>query len=110
MAHRRILRTEGASRRAPSGSLLMSGGFVKIYGSILHSSVWAEDAETRVLWITMLAMADRRGMVSAALPGLARAANISLEKCETALQVLSSPDPHSKSKQYGGRRIRSTKN
>lgn len=87
----------------------MSNGFVKIYGSILQSSIWLENAETKVLWITMLAMADQRGMVDASVIGLAHAANISREKCEAALATLSSPDPNSKSKQFGGRRVRATK-
>lgn len=84
-------------------------GFVKIYGSILQSSVWLEDAETRVLWITLLAMADRRGMVAASVGGLAHAANITRAKCEAALVVLTSPDLDSKSKQFEGRRIRSVR-
>lgn len=84
----------------------MSGGFVKIYGSILQSSVWLECAETRVLWITLLAMADRAGFVSASIGGLAHAANITREECEVGLAKLAGPDPDSKSKAYEGRRIR----
>lgn len=82
------------------------GGFVKIYGSILQSSVWFEDAPTRILWITMLAMADRHGGVVASLPGLAHAANITREQCEAGLARLAGPDPDSKSKRAEGRRIR----
>ena len=37
----------------------MSSGYVKIYGSILGSSVWAEAPSTRIVWITMLALADQ---------------------------------------------------
>ena len=79
--------------------------FVKLYGSILDSSVWSEDPFTRIVWITMLTMADAEGFVEAAVPGLARRANVPLEACETALERLQSPDPYSKSPEHDGRRI-----
>ncbi len=84
----------------------MTGGFVKIYGSILESSIWSEDPWTRLLWVTMLAMADPDGEVMASVPGLARRANIPVEECRTALGVLSSPDKEDRSKVEEGRRIR----
>ena len=37
--------------------------FVKLHGSILDSSVWGESKATRLVWITMLAMADGEGTV-----------------------------------------------
>lgn len=83
----------------------MSGGFVKLYGSILDSSVWSEDPYTRLVWITMLAMADADGFIEAAVPGLARRANVPLEACESALARLQFPDPYSKSPEHEGRRV-----
>lgn len=85
----------------------MSPGFVKVYSSILASSVWGESLPTRVVWITMLAMADRNGLVEASSDGIARAANLSLKQSDAALEVLSSPDPRSKSQndEHEGRRI-----
>lgn len=85
---------------------MSGGGFVKIYGSILDSSLWSQDLATRVLWITMLAMADRVGEVSASIDGLARRANLTREECEAGLAKLAGPDPDSKSKAFQGRRIR----
>lgn len=82
------------------------GNFVKIYGTILHSSVWSEAMPTRLLWITVLAMADAHGFFTASLPGLARAANISIAEAEEGLRVLQAPDPYSTSKAHEGRRIR----
>jgi len=79
--------------------------FVKLYGSILDSSVWSEDPYTRILWITMLTMADAEGFVEAAVPGLARRANVPLEACEKSLSRLQAPDPYSKSPEHDGRRI-----
>jgi hypothetical protein len=80
-------------------------GFVKIYESILDSSIWSESAGTRLVWITMLAMADKNGVVEASVGGLARRAQVSREECEKALEVLSAPDPDDKSGVDEGRRI-----
>lgn len=80
--------------------------FVKIYGSILRSSVWQQPLATKVVWITMLALADVNGVVEASIPGLAAIAGVSLEECEAALQCFLSPDRYSSSKIDEGRRIR----
>jgi hypothetical protein len=79
--------------------------FTKLVASLLSSTVWNEDNETRIVWITMLALADRRGYVGASLPGLAHQARVPIEAVEKALSRLSSPDPHSRSKELDGRRI-----
>jgi hypothetical protein len=80
-------------------------GYAKLFGSILHSTVWLEPNHVRLVWITMLAMANRRGLVEASLPGLAVAARVSLEECQEALNKFTSPDPHSRTKDHEGRRI-----
>jgi len=79
--------------------------YVKLFSSILSSSIWSEAVGTRIAWITMLALADRDGFVRGAPSGLARQANISLADCQRALKVLESPDLESQSQEYGGRRI-----
>lgn len=84
---------------------MASTGYVKIFGSILGSSVWGESPTTRIVWITMLAMADANGHVEASVPGLARYANVTVKQCEAALAALSAPDPHSKTPDHEGRRI-----
>ncbi len=84
----------------------MSGtGFVKLYSSILDSSVWAEPAETRLLWVTLLAMADANGIVRSSVPGLAHRARISREACEIGLESLQAPDPDSVTPDHEGRRL-----
>lgn len=70
--------------------------FVKLFQSILSSSIWSEPNETRILWITMLAMSDKDGVVSGSVPGLARFAGLSLEETKDGLHTLLSPDPESK--------------
>jgi hypothetical protein len=84
----------------------MNDSFTKLFPSLLMSSVWEESNETRIVWVTMLAIANQDGMVEASVPGLARAARVTREQAELALKILSSPDPDSKSTRDEGRRIR----
>jgi hypothetical protein len=83
----------------------MSNGFTKLFGDIVTSSIWSEDDKTRLVWITLLALSDATGHVNAALPGLARAANVSLEDCAKAVARLEAPDQYSRSPENEGRRI-----
>jgi len=53
----------------------------------------------------MLALADRNGVVDAALPGLANAARVTVEECSAALEKFKQPDKFSRSKSHDGRRI-----
>ena len=85
-------------------SNLMSG-FTKLFSTIIHSTVWREDMHVKVVWVTMLAMADRNGCVFASIPGLADAAKVSLPQCLDALEKLSSPDEYSRTKDHEGKRI-----
>lgn len=80
-------------------------GFTKLDEGIVHSSIWSEALATRVLWVTMLAMADSKGFVSSSRSGLLRAANIPLEEFDSALGILEAPDPDSRSPEYDGRRV-----
>jgi hypothetical protein len=79
--------------------------FVKLYATILDSTIWAEPAPTVKVWLTMLAMADPNGFVEGAITGVMRRAIVSREECETAIRVLESPDPDSKTPDHEGRRI-----
>jgi hypothetical protein len=81
-------------------------GFTKLFSGLVHSTVWREEMHVKVVWITMLALADRNGRVLASMPGLADASRVSLEQCEEALKRLSAPDKHSRTKTNEGRRIR----
>ena len=79
--------------------------YVKVFDSIIHSTVWQEKPTTKVVWITMLALADSFGEVQASIPGLAKASGVSVPECEEALSVFLRPDPYSRSKTAEGRRI-----
>lgn len=80
-------------------------GFTKLFSTIVTSSIWGEDDKTRIVWITMLALANREGVIEAAIPGLANAARVSVEDCEAALKKFCEPDKYSRSKANDGRRI-----
>jgi hypothetical protein len=80
-------------------------GYVKLFGSLLVSSLMGEELPVRWTFVVMLTMADRDGIVEASLPGLAHIARLTIEECSGALKVLEAPDPHSRSKAHDGRRI-----
>src|SRR5689334_177767 len=92
----------GPTRRC---SREMADNYVKVFGSILDSSVWREDSDTKVVWITLLAMADQHGEVQASVPGLAHRAGVSVEACENALELFMAPDKYSSTPDNEGRRI-----
>lgn len=84
---------------------MSGGGYTPLFSSIVLSTIWRESNETRLVWITMLALADARGIIEASIPGLADAAKVPLEKCKEALVILQSPDEYSRTKDHDGRRI-----
>lgn len=79
--------------------------YTKLFSSIITSTIWREDNPTRLLWVTMLALADQHGEVHGSVPGLAAMANLTVSDCESALHKLLSPDPYSRTKDSDGRRI-----
>lgn len=83
----------------------MAHSFTKLFSSITESTVWGESHATRIVWITMLAMADRKGRIEAAIPGLANRARVTLEECEHALERFMAPDKYSRTPDNDGRRI-----
>lgn len=84
----------------------MADHYVKLWASIVDSSVWAEPDRHRIVWITMLTLADRNGFVGASVDGLARRANVPEADVEAALESFLAPDPRSRNKEEDGRRIR----
>lgn len=79
--------------------------FVKLDCGIIHSSLWAEDSDTKVCWITMLLLADATGFVRAAASAIAREAGIPAEVARRALELFSSPDDESRTPDNQGKRI-----
>ena len=79
--------------------------YAKLHGEMLASSIWSESDTTRLVWVTMLLMSDRDGMVRASLTGLAHQARVSIESCTAALRTLMGPDPESRDRTTGERVI-----
>lgn len=79
--------------------------YTKLFNSIITSTIWSEDDQTRIVWITMLAIADKNGEVQGSIPGLARIAGVPVESCRTAINKFLSPDIDSRTKDDEGRRI-----
>lgn len=81
--------------------------FSLLYSSILRSSIWVQESkETRLVWVTVLALKDRDGNVYSSMVGLADSAKVSVDECREALVVLMSPDPNDTSKVDEGRRLK----
>ena len=84
----------------------MGNGYTKLFGSIITSTIWQEDSETKVVWITLLALVeDCTGFVSATIPGLANIAGVPIDKTRSAMAKFQEPDPDSRSQEYEGKRI-----
>ena len=80
-------------------------GYTKLFGSIIFSTIWKSTKDAKILWITMMAMADRDGLVESSVPGLAGAAELTMDETVAALAILMSPDRFSKNPANEGRRI-----
>lgn len=83
----------------------MSFTFTKLFSSITESTVWCEPDRTRLVWICMLAMADRHGRVMASIPGLANRSRVPVEDARLAIETFLSPDRDSRTPDNEGRRI-----
>ena len=83
----------------------MNEGFTLLWGSLVNSSVWGLPDHVRLVWVTMLALKDRYGVVRGSVPGLAHQARVEVEKTREALEVLKAPDLDSSGREYEGRRI-----
>lgn len=82
-------------------------GFTLLWSKILLSSLWIKGSkETRLLWITFLALKDSNGIVQSSVVGLADVAKITPEECRVALKELIAPDPDDTSGVEEGRRIK----
>jgi hypothetical protein len=78
-----------------------------LFSNIVRSTVWGEAPHVKIVWITILALKDRRGFVEGSVPGLARMAVVSIGECKQALEKLEGPDEESKNQEHEGRRIKS---
>ena len=80
-------------------------GFAKLHSSISTSSLLALPVASRWVWTFLMSQANAAGIVEGAVPGLAIAANVTLEECVVALDAFLAPDPYSRTKDHEGRRL-----
>jgi hypothetical protein len=83
----------------------MGINYTVLKSSVIYSTIWAEDAETCKVWITLLVMRNKNGEIFSSLPGLAHIARINPEKTALSVQKFLAPDPASTTKDFEGRRI-----
>lgn len=83
--------------------------YSKLHSSIVHSSLWSAPDPVRIMFLTLLAMCDRDGIVYGSTSGIARVANVDIGKARVAIEALMSPDQESsdriRSPENEGRRI-----
>lgn len=80
--------------------------FTKLDAGIIRSSLWSLPSDERIVWITLLAMADEEGFVSTSFSGLVRSANVSEESTRSAIEKFEKPDAESRTQDNDGIRIR----
>lgn len=83
--------------------------YSKLHSSIVNSSLWTQGDSVRILFVTLLAMCDRDGIVYGSRAGLTRIAMIEADDEEEAWKTLMSEDLDSSDKirapENGGRRV-----
>lgn len=77
----------------------------KIHRSFFDSSVNDVDPITRLVFIAMIVLSDRKGVLDLTAEALARRVNLDPKAVSAALEVLSRPDAASRTPDHDGRRI-----
>lgn len=81
-------------------------GYNKLFADLLTSSRWiGSSSDEKAVLTVLLALKDAEGFVAASIPGLAHAAQVSVEVAQKMIDKLKSPDPFSRSKKYEGRSL-----
>ncbi len=98
----------------------MNTNWVPLWSDVITSSLWrlgrpGESKEMRergknakLLFLTMLAMANQEGMIRSTLGGLSDMARLTDEETKSALELLEGPDQESRNKANSGRRVKVT--
>jgi hypothetical protein len=81
-------------------------GYNKLFADLLTSSRWiGSSSDEKAVLTVLLALKDAEGFVAASIPGLANAAQVSVEVAQKMIDKLKSPDRFSRSKKYEGRSL-----
>lgn len=79
--------------------------YTPVFREFTTSSMWAEPPATRCVWLWLMLHADPEGFVPGTIPGLAVAANVSLDETRGAIDKFMAPDPDSNTQENEGRRL-----
>jgi hypothetical protein len=80
--------------------------YVKIFASLLDSTISELDVTVRWVWVCLLALAEPPdGFIDMTPAAIARRANLSVDDVERAIEALSQPDPMSRTPDEEGRRL-----
>lgn len=79
--------------------------YTPTFSSIINSSIWRQPDHIRLVWLTLVSSADKRGVVQSSLPGLADLARVKQTLVEEALIWLMGPDPYWYHQEHQGRKI-----
>jgi hypothetical protein len=83
--------------------------FAKLDSGITESSLWCEKDHVRLVFIAFLAKKDHNGFVKTCYERMRTIANLTSDtdgsKFADAIKILESPDPHSTTPDFNGRRI-----
>jgi len=79
--------------------------YVKLFVSLLDSTMWLKPPEIVKAWIGFLLKKDQDGIVRGAVPGLAQSFALPIEAVERAIADFTSPDPYSTTPDHEGRRL-----
>jgi hypothetical protein len=81
----------------------------RLFTSIVASSLWSESGDVCKVWVTLLAMKDKKGFVFGTPAGIARICALDIDDTKAILEKFESPDPESndleRNPQNEGRRI-----
>jgi hypothetical protein len=78
--------------------------YAKVFDQIFDSSI-SEDYVTRHVFMDLLVLADKDGVVDMTIPGIVRRTCVPVEIVTSAIEKLMQPDPHSRSTDHNGRRL-----
>lgn len=67
--------------------------FSSLFSSVVLSVIWCQEPYICKIWVTLIALMDRDGIVRADLPRLAELCHVTEKQCARAIKILTSPDP-----------------
>lgn len=80
-------------------------GYSKLDCGIVDSTIWCAPDDVFRTWIAMLAKSDASGYVRVAIPAMAKLVGVTIERMEEISNILSEPDPYSRTQEHEGRRV-----